>query len=493
MVSAEFAAKYRIVPVAVENEVLLLATDSEQAFKNQMQIASDLARPVRLLFTGKENLLLALSEYYEVQPEAAGLRSLEQSVEQLDATPLKRKVNAMLQDAIKKKASDIHILPHDRGIQILFRINGHLVEESLAYGFKVGEAANVVNIIKAMDVSGQMDVAKNLMPGKGSFHLTHDAMKVEVRLSTVPLVNGLQKVNLRLLRQGKKKVRLDELGYGEADLLEIQSVLMRSATGMFVNSGPTGAGKTTSIYAQLHEVLRMRGEPLNIMTIEDPVELYEPLFCQVQVRESQAEELSLTAPKILKVGLRQDPDIFLYGEIRDQRDAEIAVEAARTGHKVFSTVHARDCIATIARLLDLKVSRTSLLSELNMIVSQRLVALLCPYCSSVHTLTKEEKKVLSGEEMAFLTAPGAALRERGSKEAYMNCPHCHYGYTGRIAVVEYVVFDMELRDLLLQDVKFSDIDRILKKKNFRSMWQKGLDLVKTGQTSLLEVLDVIGK
>lgn len=493
LISAEVAAKYRIVPVGLEDDVLILVTYSEQAFKSQMQIARELERPVRLLFTEKENLHMALSEYYNVRPDALGQRSMEQSVDQIDATPLKRKINVMLQDAIKKKASDIHVLPHEMGIQVLFRINGHLMDVSAVYTFKPEEAANVVNILKTMDTSGQMDVVKSIMPGKGSFEMTHGTMRVEVRLSTVPIASGLQKVNLRLLRQGKKKVELGELGYRPEDLQAIRLSLLQSATGMFLNSGPTGAGKTTSLYAQILEVLEMRGEPLNITTIEDPVELHEPLFCQVQVRESQVEELSLTAPKILKVGLRQDPDIFLYGEIRDQLDAEVALEAARTGHKVFSTVHAKDCISTIARLLDLKVSRTSLLSELNMIISQRLVGLLCPHCSEPHQLTEDESRILSQTERERLTGPDARLRRRGPKEAYMQCPHCMYGYTGRKAVVEYVVFDMELRDLFLQDVRFADIERILKKKNFQSMWEKGLELVAAGETSLLEVLQVIGK
>ncbi len=485
-VPAETAAKYQAVPVDFLPEgKLLLVTSSEDTYKSLNSLRDSLGCAIRLYFTDRDNLSLALTHYYNV---SKNVRQKNITVE-ADITPLKKQLRDMINDAIKRRASDIHLLPAEDGMLTYFRINGHLIDFSPAY--PVDNLSGAINIIKGFDESGQTDTAKENMPNKGSFVVQYGNLTVDVRLSTVPLANGWQKVNLRLLPQTKSRILLNELGYQEEDVKTIRATLLRCSAGFFLNSGPTGSGKTTSLYAQLYELLRIVSEPLNIMTIEDPVEMHVPLFCQVQVREAQNEELSLTAPKILKTGLRQDPDVFLYGEIRDKRDAEVAIEAAITGHKVFSTVHAKNVIATIARLLDLGVSKTSLLSELNIILSQRLVGVLCPHCSQPHRLTDEEKEILSEEEQTLLER--GKLREKGTPEAIKACDHCAYGYVGRVAVAEYIVFDNELRDALLGEVRFGKIEKTLQAQGFRSMWEKGLQMVAEGRTDLNEILRVIGK
>lgn len=489
------AGKYNIIPLCMDCEKLVLITNNEQAFKDVSQIQKDLKMSVKLLFAADDNVKAALSHYYHTTNEIGSRRGSESLLSSVDTTPLRRTLNAMIQDAAKRKASDIHLLPSNMGIQVLMRINGHLIDFTEEYNIKSSEEYNVINIIKNMDKSGQTDVGKSNMPDKGSFDIIHGDIVVDVRIATTPVgsVLGRQKVNLRLLPQNKKIVKLENIGYPPKDLAAIRKVLFKSASGLFLNSGPTGSGKTTSLYAQIYNVRDTIGEPLNIMTIEDPIEIHEPTFCQVQVREAQQENLSLTAQKILKVGLRLDPDIFLYGEIRDKKDAEVAIEASTTGHKVFSTVHAKGCVATIARLLDLGVSRTSLLSELNMIISQRLVGILCPHCSTTHTLTDDEIDILSKEEYKKLTMPGIKLKERGNFEAVKTCPHCTFGFQGRVAVDEYIAFDMELRDALLHETRFSEIEDLLRTKKFHSMWEKGLDMVALGQSDLHEIIHVIGK
>lgn len=491
MVTSDIASRFQVVPIKInEADRLVLVAYSEQSFKDTGQIEQVLGRPVTLLFAEEENVKNALSHYFNINGSTGFKRRVE--ITEIDITPLKRKINGMIQDAIKKHASDIHLLPSEDGMQITFRISGHLLEFSTEYTIRKEEIPNVINIIKGLDTSGQTDVGRQNMPNQGSFLVHHGDLSVDSRLSTVP-ANRSQKVNLRLLPQLNSRIVLSQQGYTEQDLRAFRTVLLRASSGMFLVVGPTGSGKTTSLYAQIYDVLDMVGEPLNVMTIEDPVEIYEPRFCQVQVRRAKEPDLDLTAEKIFKVGLRQDPDIFLYGEIRDKKDAEVAIEAAITGHRLFSTVHAKDCIAAIARLLDLGVSRSSLLQELNLIISQRLVGVLCPHCSKEHTLTDLERMALDEEEIRVLTNPKVKLRERGTAEAVKKCPHCSNGYVRRVAVAEYVVFNMAIRDALLDNVNFTGIHNLLQKHGFQSMWRKGLAMVARGQTDLKEVLHVIGK
>lgn len=497
MVPAEIAAEFQVIPIFKDQCDLVLATSTEQTFKENSRLSKILSCNVRLLLADEDNVKMALYEYYKVDVQRQNAyRGRTLSAVEADTTPLKRKIDMILQDAIKRKASDIHLRPTEQGMCIEFRINGHLIDFTTEYGIERHEIENTVNIIKGKDESGNANISKENMPNSGSFTVLHGNTLVYVRLSTVPLAKigqeRFQKVNLRLLPQKNKTEKLDDLGYSAKDLVAIRTALLRSATGMSIISGETGSGKTTSLYAQIEEVLDMRQESLNVITIENPVEIHDSRFCQVQVRQAATEEQSLTAPKILDVTLRQDPDIILYGEIRNRLDAEVAVNAAETGHKVFSTVHSKNCITTISRLLDLGVSRVSLLNAINIIISQKLVGLLCPYCSQPHQLTEREKLILSAEEIQILSK--AKLRQPGSESEVKRCTHCDYGYMGRTVISEYILFDMTLRDAFLKsDLRFAEIAIILEKKKFVPMWSKAFEMVKDGKTDLMEVLKKIGK
>ena len=491
----KLAAKYHMIPVCIDRNQLVLVSDTEQVFKNVSQLKIEVGMDIKFLLTSTDNIKMALLEYYQISNyrEKNTLNHAE-SIE--DSTPLRRKINEMIQDAAEKKASDIHILPYAAGVYIHFRVNGHLIDLSDIYNFLPSEAGNIINIIKGMDESGNADMTKSNIPNSGSFTINRGDIPIYVRIATVPIGTevGLQKVNLRLLPQNNRRIKIDEIGYPPHDLSMIQKTLYQSASGLFINSGPTGSGKTTSLYAQMYYIGDSLNEPLNIMCIENPIEIQEGSFVQVQVHESEVEDVSLTAKKILKVGLRSDPDIFLYGEIRDSEDALVAIEASTTGHRVFSTVHAADCIRTITRLLDLNVSKTSLLSELKMIISQRLVGVLCPECSQPHILTAKEKAILTDEELRKLTAPGITLKEHGSVSAQKQCKkHCSFGLQGRTVVDEFVVFDTALRDTLLKQQSFSEVKDVLSKRGFKSMWEKGLDMVASGQVELSEIIHIVGK
>jgi type II secretory ATPase GspE/PulE/Tfp pilus assembly ATPase PilB-like protein len=491
LVPKNVAAQYHMIPIFMDQDQLVVVTDEASFVMNKEPIEETIHNKVRPLLATEENVRSALFKHYEITGHAHIL-SGDNMDSGVDDTPLTSMVKEMIQDAAREHASDIHLLPFSEGIYVHFRINGHLVDYTNTYEFKAAEASNIVNIIKQMDTSATADPSRINLPDSGSWKMVHGDVPIFVRLATVPVgnENALQKVNLRLLPQDSKIIRLHDLYLGE-DLKTIRNTLYKSATGMFLNSGPTGSGKTTSLYAQIYDVLDMAGEPLNIMTIDDPIEIREERFTQVQVRNTQSESSDLSNAKIIKIGLRLDPDIFLYNEIRDKQDANVAIEASTTGHRLFSTVHASNCLKTITRLLDMDISKVSLLSELRMIISQRLVAVLCPHCSQSHILTEQERSILTNEEIAALEK--ADIKEKGSLEAQKACTHCRHGISGRVAVAEYVVFDMDLRDALMGQKGFREIYTILQEHHFKSMWEKGFDMVKSGRVELNEIVRVIGK
>lgn len=499
------AVRYHIFPVSRADERLVLVTDTHQTYKDRLEIEKELGETVKLLLTTEENLRAGLLRFYHVQSFKQISGAGRSFVDTADS-PLRSSIVSMLQSAARDGASDIHLLPYSGGIYVRFRIHGHLFDMTDVYNFPETSASNIISLIKQLDDSGNMDQTRTNMPNEGSFSIPLGTDTIFVRMETVPINGGtgnMEEVALRLLPQlsakSGRRLTLDSIGYTEEDLRHIKRMLYKSATGLFINSGPTGAGKTSSLYAQINHLLDAFREPMHVITIDDPIEIREERFTQVQVKKVEDnEKASLTAEKILVSALRLDPDIILYNEIRNATDARAALRASTTGHRVFSTVHAADCIATISRLLDLDIPRTMLLSELRMIISQRLVARLCPHCSKTHTLTDEERLVFTEEELRNLEqgiASGAyRLLERGSAEEIARCEHCkHRGYEGRFAIAEFLEFDMDIRDALLRQPKFSEIQELLKQHGFRSIWQKGMALAARGEIELWELIRVLGK
>jgi len=487
-ISSDTAAKYKICPFAEEKEILLLATNDALIYKNQNRMQMEVGQPFSIRVTSDENMKAALAFYYHTGNFRS--KGFALNADDENTTPLKTKVNSVIHAAIDQGASDIHFLPYSDGIYIYFRIHGHLVDLTDVYKFTFADINYVINIIKGFDTSSNADANDINKSNNGRFSIVHGDKMIDIRMATVPVgldQNGWQKINLRLLQTNEKVVGLNDIGYLPEDLRAIKKTLYATSNGLFIISGKTGAGKTTSLFAQLHYVRDSIGEPMNIMTIEDPIEIRDETFTQIQVRDALNNNLAFLPPEILNICLRSDPDAILYTEIRTSKDAKVAIEASETGIKVFTTVHARGCIATIARLLDLDISKISLLSELTMIISQRLVGKLCPHCSKPHELTAKESHILLPKEINRLK--NSNIRERNPS----GCPHCQYGFIGRTAVAEYITFDMQLRDALLHQTSFQEISRLLADRKFVSMWDKGLDLVSTGQCDLQEIIHVIGR
>ena len=493
LVNVDIIMRYHVIPIKWQGNKLLLATDDIETFKQRNVLENQLNQKIKLELVSEDSLKMAALRFYGINNINTATNHSKDIEE--DITPLKAAILAMLQDAAKKKASDIHMLPRQNGYRVVFRINGHTYDMSSTHSFSVSQTSNVANLIKQLDTSGSADIMKNNMPNEGSFYMSHGGQDIFIRLETLPVGNGndgLETIILRLLPQAgknsEKQLRLENMGYTKEDLSEIKSTLYRNPTGLFIISGPTGSGKTTSLHADIHFILDTRKEPLNVIEIAEPIEIYEDDFSQIQTRKASNEANNLPAEKILEAGLRSDPDIILFNEIRNAKDATVAVQASNTGHQVFSTVHASNCASTILRLLDFDISKVTLLSETKMIRSQRLVATLCPCCKKKHTLTEQERKVLSTSEFIACQNPQNPLYEKGG-----GCNECVNGYAGRTAVVEFVALNTEIRDTLLHQNSFSSIQKILKKNGFRSMWEKGFELVKAGTISLEDLINTVGR
>lgn len=500
LVDKNIAQKYKILPFNYDEEhQTLYIVCNEDALLEQDEIedifSTKLNATIKLVLTDNYNLKEALKYYYKVDLNTQSMaHEVQENIE--DNAPILNKVKNIIADAIEFGASDIHFLPYKfnnrYSIKILYRINGKNVNHSADYDFTENEIPRISMAIKRLDTSASSDMLRKNMPNKGSF-LTKDKLEndVDVRISTMPMVSGMEKVVLRLQQFLSKQKTLYDIGYLSKDIDIIKNQLKICPTGLFIITGPTGSGKTTTLHAQIGEVVKNADYEKIVVTIEDPVEIYNPNYCQVQIHETEDNATNFSSQKALQVILRQDPEIILYNEIRNKTDAETVIQAGATGHQVFTTLHANDCITAISRLLDLGVSKVSLLNQVNLISSQRLIGILCPHCQREYKLSESDKILLSEEEYNRLST--IDLKQIGTVEQRNNCPHCnHTGYINRIAIVEYVLFNDDLKDILYHTSSMKEIKEALKKNKFISMWEKGLDYVVAGKTSLIELYNQIG-
>lgn len=500
LVDKNIAQKYKILPFNYDEEhQTLYIVCNEDALLEQDEIedifSTKLNATIKLVLTDNYNLKEALKYYYKVDLNTQSMaHEVQENIE--DNAPILNKVKNIIADAIEFGASDIHFLPYKfnnrYSIKILYRINGKNVNHSADYDFTENEIPRISMAIKRLDTSASSDMLRKNMPNKGSF-LTKDKLgnDVDVRISTMPMVSGMEKVVLRLQQFLSKQKTLYDIGYLSKDIDIIKNQFEICPTGLFIITGPTGSGKTTTLHAQIGEVVKNADYEKIVVTIEDPVEIYNPNYCQVQIHETEDNATNFSSQKALQVILRQDPEIILYNEIRNKTDAETVIQAGATGHQVFTTLHANDCITAISRLLDLGVSKVSLLNQVNLISSQRLIGILCPHCQREYKLSESDKILLSEEEYNRLST--IDLKQIGTVEQRNNCPHCnHTGYINRIAIVEYVLFNDDLKDILYHTSSMKEIKEALKKNKFISMWEKGLDYVVAGKTSLIELYNQIG-
>jgi general secretion pathway protein E len=378
--------------------------------------------------------------------------------------PIIRLINGMIAEAVRTQASDVHVEPFEDRVSIRYRVDG-VLHETVSVSPRL--APPLVSRIKVM---ARLDIAEKRIPQDGRLSITLGGKSVDVRVSTLPSRHG-ERVVLRLLDNSAARFRLDDLGMPDGMLADFRKALAQP-NGIILVTGPTGAGKTTTLYAGLN---LLNEETRNILTVEDPVEYAIDGVGQTQVNA----KVGMTFAAGLRAILRQDPDIVMVGEIRDVETAQIAVQASLTGHLVLSTVHTNSAIAAIARLRDMGVESYLLASTLSAIVAQRLVRRLCPHCREACSPDAAELELLGLPERSDVTL----YRPAG-------CAHCKQtGYEGRTGLYELVVVDDTLRKQIHDDARESEMaahafaDR-------KALFGNGVDLVLAGTTSLSEVLRV---
>ena len=410
--------------------------------------------------------LLDSEETYE------NILAVEEPEDLLDATdeePIKRLVNSLLWQAAKDEASDVHIDPTPRETIVRYRIDGVLQQVTV---FPRQVHVTVINRIKVMS---RLDIAQKGLPQDGRSMVLIAGRKIDIRVSTVPTVHG-EKIVMRLLFQEEKLMQLRHLGLAKYILQPYQN-MVNSSGGIILVTGPTGSGKTTTLYASLAEI---DNEARNIITIEDPVEYKLSGYSQIEVKP----KVGLTFANALRSVLRQDPDVIMVGEMRDTETAQIAIQSALTGHLVFSTVHTNSAPATITRLIDMGIEPFLVSSSIIGVLAQRLVRRICPDCRKSYQPHPEQLRELGIKEVSFRKLDRRFFRGDG-------CDNCRQtGYRGRIGIHELLVMSEGVKNTILES---SDSDTIKKqglKEKMITLRRDGVNKILHGLTTAEEILTI---
>jgi MSHA biogenesis protein MshE len=439
-----------------------------------------LKRNVGIAAVPESQLVPAFDRLYRRTEEISGLaRALEKDLGDavdfgeltasvgLEGAPVVRLLQSLFEDAVQVGASDIHIEPQEDGLQVRVRVDGVLQTQTQA-DKRIGAA-----LAQRLKLMAGLDISEKRLPQDGRFSVRLKDNTIDVRLSTLPTTYGESAV-MRLLIQGSGMRRLDSIGMPADMLARFREVLGRSA-GMVLVTGPTGSGKTTTLYAALAEI---NAAELKVITVEDPVEYRLPGITQVQVND----KIELTFARVLRSCLRQDPDVILVGEMRDAETAEIGLRAAITGHLVLSTLHTRDAISTPFRLLDMGVPSFMVATSLQAVIAQRLVRLNCVECAAPHAPTPQEQTWLDS-----MQEPGARIAPKRG----LGCSVCNgTGYSGRLGVYELLEMDADLTQAASQSDPATFMAAARLRMKGQTMAHQALAMVRDGRTSLAEALRV---
>ena len=383
-----------------------------------------------------------------------------------DNKPIVDIVNEMIIDAVNHGASDIHFDPNEKELKVRVRIDGSLLEYA--------NVPNTVkkNLITRIKIISGMNITESRLPQDGAIKGLIENLDVDLRVSSLPIVDG-EKIVIRILDYSMSNKGLESLGLTKNNYEKVKK-LIKKPNGIIMVTGATGSGKSTTVYSILQVLNKTES---NIITVEDPVEMKIPGINQVQVMS----EIGLTFSNTLRSILRQDPDIIMIGEIRDDETARIAVRAAITGHLVLSTIHTNNSLNTIERLLDMDVERYLLGSALSGIISQRLVKKLCPKCRANRNTTNYEKRIFK------------SIMNMDVEQIYtpVGCDECIDGYKGRIALQEVLEIDDDIKDAIVNNVRKDELRKLVYNDKQSTLIKDGLIKVLSGFTSLDEVLRVI--
>lgn len=461
----EIASHQKVLPIALEHDELQLAMADIYNVIAIDQVRKYFPKNVKIrpLFCSENELLELINQYYDYEMSIDGiLKEIETGKYQESenyVNPTVRLVDAILIEAIKRGASDIHFEPEDFFVRIRYRIDGEL-EQVRAFHKKYWAA-----IVVRIKIMSGMNIAETRLPQDGRISYTALGREVDFRIASQPIVHG-ENIVMRLLDKEKSLLTLEQLGFSESNINLLKKVL-KKPEGIIVVTGPTGSGKTTTLYSILGYINSMN---VNIMTLEDPVEYKLPL-----IRQSQVKEGSINFGSGIRSMMRQDPDIVFVGEVRDEETAMMSVRAAITGHQVFTTLHTNDAIGAINRMVDIGIPRYMIPGALTATIAQRLVRKLCPHCKELVSANAEECKIM-GVESAEIYKP-------------VGCKKCNNkGYQGRLGIVEILRIDDQIQELIAVSATKNKILNSALESGFVTMAQDAINKVLNGDTSLEEVI-----
>ncbi|HYA87447.1 MAG TPA: type II secretion system ATPase GspE, partial [Nitrospirota bacterium] len=481
-----YAKKAVVLPLRRDNGTVLAATSEPLNLSALDDLSVLLGVDVALCLAPTEKILDTLNRLHsedmnkaedtvqEMEEEdlsflAAELDEPTDLLEVTDDAPIIRLVNSLLSQAIRERASDIHIEPFEKEMIARFRIDGIL------YNILTIQKRFQASIASRVKIMAGLNIAEKRLPQDGGMRIKIGGRDVDIRVSIVPTAFG-ERIVLRLLYRESALLPLDQIGFSGDTLTRFNAMIERPH-GIILVTGPTGSGKTTTLYASLSKI---NSPDKNIITIEDPIEYQLKGIGQIQVNA----KIQLTFAAGLRSVLRQDPDVILVGEIRDSETAEIAIQAALTGHLVFSTLHTNDAAGAVSRLLDMKIEPFLISSSVIAILAQRLVRVLCKECREPYPITPAEVAELEFDS----SAEGATVyRAKG-------CDACfHTGYLGRSAIYELLTVDDDVRQLIMKNTDATTIKALAMEKGMRTLRQDGAARVLDGLTSIDEVVRVTQK
>ena len=485
LVPAEIAQKHMVIPINRKGSVLTVAmadpsnifaiddikflsglkvepvVSAETSIKNAINKHYDSAGLVKDILQGFDDREVATVEEGDEGPDVGDLQRATEDA------PVVKLVNLILSDAIKKGASDIHIEPYEKSFRVRYRIDGVLYD-TMQPPMKLRAA-----IISRAKIMAQLDIAERRLPQDGRIKIRMGQKEIDFRVSTLPTIFG-EKVVLRLLDKANLQLDMSSLGF-DPQALQLFEKAILAPHGMVLVTGPTGSGKTTTLYSGLH---RLNTVETNIMTAEDPVEYNLAGVNQVQMKA----EIGLNFAAALRAFLRQDPDIIMVGEIRDYETAEIAIKAALTGHLVLSTLHTNDAPSTVSRLINMGVEPFLVAASTNMILAQRLARKICSSCKEEITVPRQA-----------LVDVGFAPDDAKALSCYQGkgCMECNdTGYRGRVALYEVMPITEDIKDAILQGASVNEMKELGRKHGMKTLREAGLQKIREGMTTIPEIMRV---
>ena len=486
LLDPKLCTSHHVLPLCKRGNRLIVATaaptdkEATEKIKFASQMGSDWIiaehdKLVRLIESAHKSVTEALDTYiaddefqFDDTKEAPQQEDKDSSASDVEDTPVVKFLHKMLIDAVNMRASDLHFEPYEHNYRVRFRVDGELREIASPPITIKDKLASRIKVISRLDIS------EKRVPQDGRMKLKIGPERViDFRVSTLPTLFG-EKIVIRILDPNSAKMGIDALGYEPEEKARLLDAIHRPY-GMILVTGPTGSGKTVSLYTCLN-ILNQPG--VNISTAEDPSEINMPGVNQVNVND----KAGLTFAAALKAFLRQDPDVIMVGEIRDLETADIAIKAAQTGHMVLSTLHTNDAPTTLTRLRNMGVAPFNIASSVILITAQRLARRLCPQCKQPHDVPTE----------ALLAAGFEESQLDGSWVPYkaVGCSACNNGYKGRVGIYQVMPISEEIQQIILRDGSALDIASQAKREGVKSLRESGLDKVRQGVTSLEEVLAV---